>query len=206
MSATGALLVVVIVWLLIGVIASVVMGRRGHDPRFWGSLGALWGPLVIPLALSRGREDRELRDWSRTERPGTVGTGPLRVLVGVDGSADSERAAWMVTQLLGDRIGHLTLATVVDYDTADAARASVSHASEAAHDALESACEQLKGIDPETVVLTGRAAPALLSHALANDVDVIVVGARGRGLARALVGHVTSELVRQRDVPVLVTG
>ena len=45
-----------------------------------------------------------------------------------------------------------------------------------------------------------------MEYGLANDVDLIVVGSRGRGLSRSMIGHVTSRLVRQTEIPVLVAG
>jgi nucleotide-binding universal stress UspA family protein len=204
MTATTALLLVVLVWLLIGIVASVVMARRGHDLRRWGALGALWGPLVIPLAVSTHNRSRSARGG--VVHAGATGPGPIYVLAGVDGSADSEAAAVSAVQLLGTRLGRLTLATVVDYDTAEAAATHARPALAAAHEMLDDACEAVRHADPDTVVLTGRPADALLDHAHKNDIDLIVVGARGRGLTRAVVGHVTSRLARQRDIPVLMAG
>ncbi len=206
MTATAALLIVVLVWLAIGVVCAFVMARRGHDPGDWGALGALWGPLVVPIALSRSREDRSVRSWQRVERAGSSGGGPVDALVGIDGSPDAIAAALAVRRLLGGRLGRLTLAAVVDYDVVEAAGATAP-ATAAAHDALECAVEALgAGLTPETIILTGRPGPELLDHAVSNDFELIAVGARGRGVSRAFIGHVSSLLVRQRDVPVLVAG
>ena len=61
MSATAALFIALVVWLAIGAITSIVMARRGHDPYWWAALGALWGPLVVPVAISAGRDEREVK-------------------------------------------------------------------------------------------------------------------------------------------------
>ena len=81
------------------------------------------GPLVVPLAFARARQARHF------PRAADVGTwrGPVDVLVGVDGSAESLAAAAVVGSLLGDRIGRFTLATVVDYDTALDGEAGPAH-------------------------------------------------------------------------------
>ena len=54
MSATTALAVVMIAWLAIGVATGSFMGWRGHDWFTWGLLGAVLGPLVIPLVVASG--------------------------------------------------------------------------------------------------------------------------------------------------------
>jgi nucleotide-binding universal stress UspA family protein len=106
-------------------------------------------------------------------------------------------------QLLGDRVGLLTLAMVVDHDSADSERHNITAATDHAHRALERIAD-LVGGDAQTVVLTGRPAETLVQ-----------LGARrrpdrrrqpGRGLSRSMIGHVTSRLVRQNEIPVLVAG
>jgi nucleotide-binding universal stress UspA family protein len=169
-------------------------------------LGALWGPLVVPIALARRRDEAALRDWSRVERAGEGGPGSVRVLVGIDGSPDAEASALAAKQLLGPQLGRLTLAAVIDYDEArETNRNPVSN--DEVHEALEGAVKALEcDFEPETVVITGPPATALLEYACDNDYDVIVVGSRGTGLSRAFAGHVTTQLIRQHTLPVLVAG
>jgi nucleotide-binding universal stress UspA family protein len=206
MSATAALLIIGVVWLAIGAVCAFVMARRGHDPYGWGVLGALWGPLVVPIALARRRDEASMHDWSRIERTGEPGPGSVRVLVGVDGSVDAEAAAVAAKQLLGPRLQRLTLAAVVDYeDAGDVTSGDASN--DEVHRALEGAVAALDSdVAPETVVLAGPPAPTLLGYACDHDYDVIVVGARGTAMSRAFAGHVTSHLIRQHAVPVLVAG
>ena len=68
MSPTAFLVSVSIVWLAIGVISSIVLGRRGHDPFRWGLFGAVFGPLVIPMARQRCAENTVRRTWPLVER------------------------------------------------------------------------------------------------------------------------------------------
>jgi hypothetical protein len=44
MSATAALFSVLVIWALIGVLMSMVMGRHGYSAFKWGLLGAVFGP------------------------------------------------------------------------------------------------------------------------------------------------------------------
>lgn len=59
MSAVGAL-VIVAVWALIGVSASIWMGRHGHEPFGWGTLGSLLGPSSCSLPVPTRERTRDL--------------------------------------------------------------------------------------------------------------------------------------------------
>lgn len=50
MTAT-VVLVAAAAWLGIGLVLSLVLGRRGHDPFSWFVLGMMLGPLAIALAV-----------------------------------------------------------------------------------------------------------------------------------------------------------
>jgi len=123
-TATQKLALVVVLWILIGVIASVVMGRRGHASFTWLLLGALLGPLVIPVGLSADRSARrpDPRLQVRRLREGGSGAGPVDVLVGIDGSDRSIEALRAAVGLFSEGIGRLTLAGVIDFDSARASR------------------------------------------------------------------------------------
>ena len=204
MSASGLLLGMFLTWSVIGIASAFVMGRRGHAPFSWFFLGAVFGPLVIPLAFSRARQ-------ARTVGSATAGAGhwqgPVDVLVGIDGSAESIAAAKVVGALLGDRIGRLVLATVVDYDTAlggddaPAHRAARLTLAEAADDAAESSPRA-----PDTVVLAGKPADALASHAVDGNFDVLAIGCRGRGASKLVMGSVATQLSRGTPTPVLIVS
>jgi nucleotide-binding universal stress UspA family protein len=59
---------------------------------------------------------------------------------------------------------------------------------------------------PTMVILAGRPADALVTYARRHDIDLLVVGARGRGRSDRLLGSVAEQLVRTPDVLVLVGG
>ena len=54
-------------WAAIGLVLSVVMGRRGHSGFSWLLLGAILGPLAFVLAIAQSPDDDSLRlmyaDW-----------------------------------------------------------------------------------------------------------------------------------------------
>jgi nucleotide-binding universal stress UspA family protein len=206
MSATAALLIFVLVWLAIGVVASLVMGRRGHEPFIWGTLGAALGPLVIPLAS--GSVQRE-RDAARSVLgEGSAGPGAVNVLVGVDGSAESRAALYRVVDLLGPQIGRLTLAAVLDFDSAeeldgsDAQRAAIEQLDAATREAERAWTRGTVG----RMLLVGSPATALVAHARESGDDLIAIGCRGQGASRIAFGSVATRLARSTEVPVFIVG
>lgn len=62
------------------------------------------------------------------------------------------------------------------------------------------------GIEAKTVLATSVNSPvkAITRYAARNDVDLIVIGTRGLGLKRVLVGSVSNGVVRHAHCPVLV--
>jgi nucleotide-binding universal stress UspA family protein len=202
MSASAFLLGIFVTWAAIGIVSGVIMGRRGHAPFSWLILGTVLGPLVVPLALSRGRQARQLPPATPTSRQ-----GPVDVIVGIDGSPESIAAATVVARLLGERIGRFTLAAVVDYDTALGGQTSPAHREVTAD--LERAAVAIGPMlprAPETVVLAGKPADALTTSAADGNFDVVAVGSRGRGASKLLMGSVATSLSRRAPTPVLIVS
>ena len=101
MSATTAMFTLAGIWIGIGLLLALVMGRHGHDPFAWWLLGTLLGPLALPLALSA--------EWCQAERAqqlriGVPGRGPVDVLVGLDGAPQAGAALLTVLNLLGPQL------------------------------------------------------------------------------------------------------
>jgi hypothetical protein len=77
----------------IGITLAILMGRRGHSAFEWFLIGVILGPIALLLAWGRVRsEPASLNPEIVDAVPGT-GTGPVDVLVGIDGSAESETSA-----------------------------------------------------------------------------------------------------------------
>lgn len=192
------------VWVVAGVITGLVMGRLGHDPKLWLALGILSGPTSVAL-VAQALSDHDLIRPTRVER-GRAGRGPVDVLVGIDGSPESESALVAVTELIADRLGRLTLATVADYDAGfpSGDEAQREQGRESLDHARTIAVEQ--GLDPELVMLFGEPATALVDHARENGFEMIAIGRRGHGLATATFGSVATHLSRTAEVPVLISS
>jgi nucleotide-binding universal stress UspA family protein len=194
---------VVALWAATGVTASIVMGRRGHHWYTWLLLGVVFGPLVVPIAINAARTARH-DPLSRAHRlsEGAMGPGAVDVLVGIDGSVESAAALRAALRLFADRIGRLTLAAVVDYDTATSGRPWGTE-----RDATEELVRSAGSVtdrEPGTVLLAGHPATALLKYATEEGYEVLFVGRRGHGASKALLGSTAMRLAQDGGVPVVV--
>lgn len=205
MTFTGFLLMVLVVWLVCGVAASLVLGRRGHDPYPWALMGAALGPLVVPLVLQarKGERMEEL-----VVGRGLDGSGPVDVVAGIDGSTTSTLAVDRAVQLLGPRIGRLELVSVLTFGGLTTASIGADHdRRDHATAQLAKAAAQAEATIGRTVgqtLLTGDPAHALDDHARSGGYDLVVLGNRGSGATTALLGSVALELAGSSSTPLLI--
>lgn len=185
------------VWLVIGLTLSLFMGRRGHLAFGWFVLGTLMGPmaLILAAAVRRHPEDRP----SREIRVPGAGSGAVDVLVGTDGSPESLAAFDAAATLLGSRLGRVTFATVLPYEAGrDDERRAMR--------VLETAVERSGRAHAGTELLHGRPSEVLVEVAARDGYELLVVGKRGAGLAKRLLGSTAAALARDAKVPVLLPG
>lgn len=196
----GFFLAIAAAWLGIGIALSILMGRRGHNSFGWFALGALLGPLAVVLAFDARRHIERLEPATVAGgAPATVGKGPVDVLVGYDGSPESDAAMEAVLDILGDRLGRLTVATVVPFgDIREQERLAAA--------TLRGLAPRQPGRVPRLEVLHGHPSAALHQCALEGGYELIAVGTRGAGLSKAIVGSAATELARDSKVPVLLVG
>lgn len=202
MNAT-LVVAVVIIWLVVGLLSGLWMARHGHDP-LWILIALVLGPLFVPIAVERvQRRPGEATSSGDGAPPQRLNNDPaLRVLVGCDGSADSERALSTTLKLVGQRCGLVMLVEVVHFEAAEFADRTEVHAASQRLTALAASARRANEIHTE--VLTGAPGPALRKFAEEQDMDLVVVGRRGRGLSSALLGSVSADVVQHSAVPVLV--
>jgi nucleotide-binding universal stress UspA family protein len=136
-----------------------------------------------------------------------------RILVAVDGTRAAQEAAQVALQYAGRLGARVTFLHVLPARVA-------GHAGEAPDfAAFEAACETYaKGLVEEVLrldgavgaradsaVAHGHPTEAIVEAAAAQDVDLVIVGARHRGpVARTLLGSVSAELIARCPKPVLV--
>jgi nucleotide-binding universal stress UspA family protein len=212
-SSTAFLSLMMATFACIGFVLAIVMGRLGHSPFAWGLLGLLLGPIALLLALVEVRNERPW--WTRLVASGDPGSGPVDVLVGIDGSPESAAATTAALELLGDRVGRLTLVAVTDVDDSVAGR----EARERLRGELERQAEavrawqqerdvpaQAKRVTPELQLMSGPPARTLDTIAAEDGYGLLVVGARGAGMSSVLLGSVATILAARASVPVLIVG
>lgn len=199
MDAQAVARAVLVGWVVVGLVVWVAMRRRGHDSFSWLVFGLFLGPLALVIALD---------PWRRTEArrapAGPMGlddgpSGPVDVLAGYDGSPASGAAIAAAVDLLGPRLGRLTLATVIPYEADPAAK---PHALAA----LQRLAHRYADRQPQLRVLEGYPSTALAALAVEDGYDLLAVGTRGRGLSRRVLGSAATELAKDSKVPVLLSG
>jgi len=215
MSSTAFLSLLLATFACIGFVLAIVMGRLGYSWFAWGLLGLLLGPIGLLLALVEVRKERRPW-WTRLVASGDPGSGPVDVLVGVDGSPESTAATTAALELLGGRVGRLTLVAVTDLDDSYAGReerARLQAELERQAAAVRAWLRERDGpvrakpmVVPELKLMAGRPATTLDTIAAEDGYDLLVVGARGAGLSGVLLGSVASRLAARASVPVLVVG
>lgn len=195
-SATWIVAVLLVAWFGGGLVAALRMARRGHSLKLALPLGLILGPF---LALYEGEAERP--SPRATPTLPSKEPGAFNVLIGVDGSKESEAAVRAAVDLLGGSMTSLTLATVLAYE--DRGPRSGLPAQSVAYGSLVDLASQLDFEPIEMELLYGAPAEALAERA-ADGADLIVVGARGQGLTNRLLGSVATELAGTSAIPVLI--
>jgi nucleotide-binding universal stress UspA family protein len=197
MAGTTFVWVALAVWVLGGLAGYYYLYRHGHPSPVWLLGGLILGPFSLLVFIDRVERTSHVL----VERP-AVGASGTKVVVGLDGSPESEHALQVATTVMGDRPCCLVLCEVVDYDTeTDPSGAGVA----AASDRLDAVAKTLTDHNVTVEVVAGRPAQALADVAERHDADILVVGTRGRGVSRRLLGSVAEGLLAESRRPVMVT-
>ncbi|AOW81140.1 universal stress protein UspA [Halodesulfurarchaeum formicicum] len=144
--------------------------------------------------------------------PAAAEISPMRVLVPIDGSAQSNAALeYAVDTFAPDE---LVLLHVIDPVEAGYSAAATmpgyseewyENRKEEAETLFEEATASLDGIDTTTVTEVGRPSRAIVSYVEEHDVDHVVMGSHGRsGMTRILLGSVAESVVRRSPIPVTI--
>ncbi|MET0697616.1 MAG: universal stress protein [Acidimicrobiia bacterium] len=140
---------------------------------------------------------------------------PKAIVVGVDGSETSTRAAVIATEIARSRQAKLLLVTVVRPPEGWWGIGGAPPTPEALSAALVEGQQQviketeeqlpLEGMDYETVEELGDPTSRLIAVAEEREAGLIVIGKRGAGLAeRVMLGSVADRLCHHSPVPVMV--
>ena len=201
LTATEVLLIAAAVWLTVGITLAVLMGRRGHSPFEWFLIGGILGPIALPLAWDRISTEPAAPNRETVDVVPGPGTGPVDVIVGIDGSSESETALRTAVEILGPRIGRLTLVGVTGFGYGNPqVEADTKRALETMQGMAASAGVAHLGI----TILSGKPSEALPEYALRDGYQLLVVGRRGRGASKAILGSTAAQLA-SAPIPVLIS-
>lgn len=199
MDSTQILIALLIAtWLAGGAAVAVVMRRSGHDFGLWLALGMLLGPSTAFFAQERHRLD--MRQGLGRIRESH--TGPFDAVAGIDGSEESITAVQTALSLLGETLNSLTLVTTLDFEASGSFTGIVpqSHA----YSRLADVASKLDFEPVEMTLLYGSPAETIARLAQEGGFELIILGARGHGMSKALFGSVTAKLIGSTPVPVFV--
>ncbi len=134
---------------------------------------------------------------------------PKRILVGYDGSKESEKALDAAVDLAKAAGANLVVQHVVSIgpEAYEAGTLDVDAIERELGKMLDQAVERARqaGVTATKVLSRGDVAGTILREVEQRGADLIVVGSLGRGrMARLLMGSVADKLVRGAPVPVLV--
>lgn len=188
---------VALLWAVSGLLAAYVMKRRGHEFRSLAALGLALGPLYIPLALQHARSEPDVKPLPLNR--GDAGDGSVDVLIGLRGSADCVSDALPVIDLLEPRIGRVTIAAAVDYESAGSNDWSDAKSAAAVELDLASILAS-QCCRPETVIVPGPPDYAFVRYAQQNGHHLLLITEAERK-ADGSSGPVTTMLVSPTRVP-----
>ena len=132
-----------------------------------------------------------------------------RILIPTDGSEASERATEHAVGIAARHDATLHALHVVDAgpdSMPDAGGLAADELRDGGERSVEAVAEHAEtaGVAVETVVDTGVAYRSIVEYVDANNIDVVVMGTRGRsGIHRFLLGSVAEKVIRTVDAPVL---
>ena len=200
----------VVAWGLIVILTMLVVAylapRWGRDPFGWLLLSAVMGPIALVGLIGTRHSDLERAQAPGEARPRVE--HEHRVLLAVDGSAASEGAARHVVDMRDEFADAVVLAVLPHEAKATAAgrgedeyNARVEHVTARAVSALRAG-----GMPHRVVVTFGSPGEEIVRAAEREGADAIVVGRRGAGLTRALLGSTSDHVVRNAKQPVTVIG
>ena len=199
MDSTQILIaLLVVIWVAGGAGVALVMRRSGHDFGLWLTLGMLLGPFTAFFAQERHRLD--MRQGIGTIRE--FRAGPFDALAGIDGSEESINAVQTALGLLGGTLNSLTLVTALDYEASGSFTGIVSQSD--AYSRLADVASKLEFEPIEKKLLYGSPAETIARFAQEGGFELIILGARGHGMSKALFGSVTAKLTGGTRVPVFV--
>jgi nucleotide-binding universal stress UspA family protein len=190
------------IWLAILIVSMAVVvffsHRWGHDPFGWALLGAAMGPIAI-VALIGTRQ----RDQAASNSTATSVSGSGSYVIASDGSDAGRRIAQHLAQ--DPQPSHqVTVLTVLPHEMAGDEEAAAAEARRRSSE--PAAILGDAGWDVMLETRFGAAGEEIVRFADQIDASMILIGRRGAGLTRALMGSVSNYVVGHTTRPVMVVS
>lgn len=187
-------------------VVSYLATRWGRDAFGWAALAVAIGPFAIIGLLGTRQSDRE-RPAPFERRGPENREGQKVALVACDGSEQSERAARYAAGEFGDA-DEIVLVTVFPREQrphADDTHALAVH-EESVESCTRGSLDLLRdaGVNARLVVGFGVPGEEIVRAADEEKADAIIVGKRGAGLTKALIGSVSDYVLKHAKQPVVV--
>ena len=192
----------VAVWSSLGLLACVLFRRAGHNFLLFAGLAVWMGPFIVIVMRLVATEHKPQE--ARVLRVGEHSSGWLDVLVGVDGSIESSASVAAALESLRPALRRVRFAAVLDHETAR--NPDFFDTDEEIEQMLFETATSVGLEQSEIALLVGRADRALVSHAVAEGFDLVLVSHRHHPTLGTLLGSTVQRLARDAPVPVLVSS
>ena len=199
--------VALLIWAAIVVVSMLVVAflaiRWRRDPFGFLLLAAALGPIAI-IALV-GTHQSDVKAGPRFEAGAAAGDAHT-ILIASDGSESSLRACRYVVQHHRPESSVVLLATLAhDQERRDSPAQEQEHAR--AVERMTSAARAMladAGIPVTVEIGYGNPGPTIVDSATRHDVETIVLGRKGAGLTKAVLGSVSDYVVKNAGRSVVV--
>lgn len=189
-------LVALAVWVIGGLVGYYYMVRHAHPSLVWLLVGIGLGPFAVLVFMERADEEPALVTGAGRPEPGRT-----EIVVGVDGSPEAAAAVAAANRLFAGDQCCVVLCEVIHYD---AQGDPTSAAARGAQQRLDRIAKELDAAHVDTQVVVGTPVESLITVAAERGAHAIVVGNRGKGLSRRMLGSVSEGLVGRAPCPVMI--
>ena len=202
------ILEVLAAWLAIVLVSMLVVAylarRWGHDPFGFLYLTAILGPVaLVALVGTRHRE----QGIAASVAPTRTGSDRPFVIIACDGSDSGRMAAEYVARNHGENADIVLL--IVEGREAEPRTPAEAPQQKIRIDRLKAPAETAlrdAGLSAQTVVLYGSPGEEIVRYADREKASIVVLGRRGAGLSRALLGSVSDYVVKNANQPVAIVS
>ncbi len=200
--------VAIAIWLAVVLVSMLIVGfvagRWGHDPFGWLFLAAVMGPIAMIALIGTRHRNKSLpvAAAARASRDGAA-----RIIIACDGSDAGQRMAEHVVSTWGAK-ADIVLAVIETLEAEPRTPAEVEEQQSRINRNTAPARSALTGagIGHRTVVAYGSPGEQIVRIAAEEGAAAIIVGRRGAGLTRALLGSVSDHVVRNATQPVVIVS